>query len=180
MDLASFEWLLSEPGRHLLQRVCAEPAKDALALGAALRKEGYAGAHVAAAMTQAFNAQHAQGVDQNGQAGGNFFAPLTGLAASASTNTGSASVAVGLNDVGQIGSGNYLLRYDGSNWTLSDASSGAQLPMSGSGTAADPFVAAGMSFQVNGSAASGDSLTRPGTRSAQRSTTCPATPGSIV
>ena len=53
MDLASFEWLLSEPGQHLLRRVCAEPCADALALGAALRKEGYAGAHVAAAMTQA-------------------------------------------------------------------------------------------------------------------------------
>lgn len=53
MDLASFEWLLTDPGRALLQRVCAEPAKDALALGATLRKEGYAGAHVAAAMTQA-------------------------------------------------------------------------------------------------------------------------------
>ncbi|HEX7740182.1 MAG TPA: methyltransferase domain-containing protein [Marmoricola sp.] len=53
MDLASFEWLLSEPGQQLLERVCSEEHPDPLAAGASLRKEGYAAAHVAAAMTQA-------------------------------------------------------------------------------------------------------------------------------
>ena len=53
MDLASFEWLLSEPGQQLLERVCADEHPDPLAVGAALRKEGYAAAHVAVAMTQA-------------------------------------------------------------------------------------------------------------------------------
>ncbi len=113
---------------------------------------------IAAGLAQAFNAQHAQGVDQNGQMGANFFAALSGSASAASTNSGTAAVSVGLTDVGQIGTNNYVLRYDGSNWNLSDAVTGATTPMTGSGTAADPFVAAGMSFQVSGSAASGDSF----------------------
>lgn len=53
MDLASFEWLLGAPGQELLARVGGADGSDPLALGAALRSEGYAPAHVAAAMTQA-------------------------------------------------------------------------------------------------------------------------------
>lgn len=113
---------------------------------------------IAAGLTQAFNAQHVQGVDQNGQAGGNFFAALSGTSSAASTNTGTANIAVGLTDVGQIGSGNYVMKFDGSNWSLSDAATGASVPMSGAGTSSNPFVAAGMSFQVSGSAAAGDSF----------------------
>lgn len=113
---------------------------------------------IAAGLAQAFNAQHTQGVDQNGQAGGNFFATLSGSSAAASTNTGTANISVGLTDVGQIGSNNYILKYDGSSWSLSDATTGASVPMSGSGTPSDPFVASGMSFQVSGSAGGGDSF----------------------
>lgn len=113
---------------------------------------------IAAGLAQAFNAQHTQGVDQNGQMGGNFFTALTGSASQANSNTGTANVSVGLTDVGQIGNNNYVMKYDGSNWNLSDAVTGASVPMSGSGTSSDPFVAAGMSFQVSGSAASGDSF----------------------
>ncbi|TXH06011.1 MAG: flagellar hook-associated protein FlgK [Nevskiaceae bacterium] len=111
---------------------------------------------IAAAVTQAVNAQHAQGVDQNGQAGGAFFAPIGGVAAPSGNNSGSAVVSVGLSDVSQIGTSNYVLRYDGSQWSLSDASSGATVAMTGSGTAADPFVAAGMSLTVGAGAAAGD------------------------
>ncbi|MES2489346.1 MAG: flagellar hook-associated protein FlgK [Pseudomonadota bacterium] len=113
---------------------------------------------IAAGLTQALNAQHTQGVDQNGQIGGNFFATISGSASAANTNAGSSAVSVGLTDVGQIGNNNYVLRYDGSNWNLSDASTGAAVTMTGAGTASNPFVAAGMSFQVSGSAASGDSF----------------------
>lgn len=113
---------------------------------------------IAAGLAQAFNAQHTQGVDQRGQAGGDFFAALSGSSSAASSNTGSANISVALSDVGQIGSNNYILKYEGSSWNLSDATTGASVPMSGSGTASDPFVAAGMSFQLSGSAGNGDSF----------------------
>lgn len=136
---------------------------------------------IAAGLTQAFNAQHVQGVDQNGQIGGNFFASLNGSAAAANTNTGNATVSVGLTDVGQIGNNNYVLRYDGSNWNLSDASTGAAVTMTGAGTASNPFVAAGMSFQLGGTASSGDSfLVQPLTRAAGQMQVAIADPAKIA
>lgn len=136
---------------------------------------------IAAAMVQSVNAQHAQGVDQNGLAGGNFFNAITGTAAPAATNSGSANVAVGLVDAGQIGSSNYLMRYDGSQWSMINASSGASVAMSGSGTAADPFMAAGMRLQLSGSAAAGDSfLVQPLTHAAGQMAVAITDPAAIA
>lgn len=136
---------------------------------------------IAAGLTQAFNTQHTQGVDQTGQMGANFFATLSGSASAASTNGGSSSISVGLTDVGQIGNNNYVMRYDGSNWNLSDASTGASIPMTGAGTLANPFVAAGMSFQVGGTAASGDSfLIQPLNRAAGQMQVAISDPASIA
>jgi len=122
---------------------------------------------IAAGLAQVLNAQHTQGVDQTGAMGGNFFAALSGSASAATTNTGTSSLSVGLSNVGQIGSNNYIMRYSGSNWSLSDATTGASVPMTGSGTVSDPFIANGMSIQVGGSAGSGDSfLVQPLSRAA--------------
>lgn len=49
MDLATFEWLLTEPGQRLLTRI--DPDADPLVQGTALRRE-YDAAQVAAALTQ--------------------------------------------------------------------------------------------------------------------------------
>lgn len=112
---------------------------------------------VAAAVAIAVNAQHVQGLDQNGQLGGLFFNQVSGTASAATTNTGSAAVTVGFSDISQVTGDNYKLSYNGSAWILSDASTGAVLPTTGTGTGADPFIAAGLSLQVSGSAAAGDS-----------------------
>lgn len=117
---------------------------------------------IAVGITQAFNAQHVQGVDASGQAGGNFFTPIAGTVLGASGNTGSAQVAVGFFDPSQLDDASYQLRFDGSNWQLTDAATGAVVPTTGSGTVADPFVARGFSFSVGGTPASGDRfLIRP-------------------
>lgn len=50
------------------------------------------------------------------------------------------------------------MRYDGSSWSLARVADGASVPLSGSGTPGDPFVANGMQFVVNGSAGAGDSF----------------------
>ncbi|MGQ0697894.1 MAG: flagellar hook-associated protein FlgK [Panacagrimonas sp.] len=117
---------------------------------------------IAVGLVQTFNAQHAQGVDAAGQVGGNFFTPIAGDARAARSNTGSAQVAVGFNDLAQLGDGEFQLRYDGANWQLTNAATGAVLPTSGTGTPADPLVAQGLSFNVSGAASAGDRfLVRP-------------------
>jgi len=52
----------------------------------------------------------------------------------------------------------YILRQSGGAWTLTDESTGQPVTMTGTGTAADPFMAAGLSMVVAGTAANGDSF----------------------
>ena len=112
----------------------------------------------ALAMADAFNAQHAQGVDLNGQLGGTFFNVAGPAVQAASSNAGSATLSAGIDDIGALGSQDYVLSFDGSAWNLKDGS-GATVAMTGTGTAAHPFKAGGLSFVVGGGAASaGDSF----------------------
>jgi flagellar hook-associated protein 1 FlgK len=113
---------------------------------------------IAAATTQAVNAQNAQGVDLNGNAGGPLFGAISGSAMASASNTGAAAVSVGLQDMTQVSGASYVLHYNGSNWSLTRADTGAGVAMSGAGTAASPFSAAGLSLQVSGAAAAGDSF----------------------
>lgn len=112
----------------------------------------------ALALADTFNAQHAQGVDLNGQLGGTFFNVAGPAVQAASRNTGSATLAASIGNLGALGSQDYVLSYDGSAWSLRDGS-GATVAMTGTGTAADPFKAGGLSFTLGGGAANaGDSF----------------------
>ncbi len=119
----------------------------------------------ALAMTQAFNAQHAQGVDLQGQLGGDFFDVPGPLVQAAGSNTGSASLSASIGDLGALGSKDYILGYDGSAWSLRDGS-GNNIAVTGTGTAADPFVGAGLSLVVSGAPSAGDSFRIQPTRQA--------------
>jgi flagellar hook-associated protein 1 FlgK len=120
----------------------------------------------ALALADAFNAQHAQGVDLNGQLGGTFFDVGGPAVQAASSNGGSATLTAGIGDLAALGSQDYVLSFDGSAWSLRDGS-GTAVAMSGSGTAADPFTAGGLNFVVGGGAASaGDSFRIQPSRSA--------------
>lgn len=117
---------------------------------------------LAVGLVESFNTQNALGVDATGQAGGNFFSPVSGSALPARTNAGNAQIDVGFGDVSQLSGEDYELSFDGANWTLRNASSGAGVALSGSGTAADPFTAEGLSLTVSGTASAGDRfLIRP-------------------
>jgi flagellar hook-associated protein 1 len=111
----------------------------------------------ALAMSSAFNAQHAQGVDLQGQLGGAFFDVAGPLVQGASGNQGTATLTASVSDLGALGSKDYILGYDGSAWSLRD-SSGNAVAISGTGTAADPFQAAGLDLVVAGAAVAGDSF----------------------
>lgn len=118
---------------------------------------------IAVGLTQSFNTQHSLGVDATAQVGGNFFTPITGEALASRNNGGAATLAIGFSDVSQLGDSEFEMRYDGATWSLTNASTGASVPMTGSGTVADPFIAQGVSIAVGGgAAAAGDRfLVRP-------------------
>lgn len=111
---------------------------------------------LAVTLASAVNAQHAKGMDQYGQLGGAFFTPPTAAVSAAAGNSGGASLAAGIADAGQLGASDYIASYDGSSWSLIDRSTGASVPLGGSGTAASPLTGAGLSLVVSGTPAAGD------------------------
>lgn len=112
----------------------------------------------ATALAGAFNAQHASGLDLRGNLGGDFFSIDGPAVLPSSANTGTPAAAVNVSDLGALTGGNYVLEYDGVAWSLRDEASNTAVPMTGSGSAADPFVAAGLAIEVGGSPAAGDRL----------------------
>ena len=120
----------------------------------------------AVAVATLVNQQHAAGLDLNGAFGGELFAVGDVRTLPATGNGGSASVSVTRGDLAGLGTADYVLQYTGSAWTLAREDTGAPLGMSGSGTAADPFVADGMQIVVSAGAAAGDRFQIQPTRQA--------------
>jgi len=111
----------------------------------------------AQALASAFNAQHAQGADLRGQLGGTFFDVAGPTVQAAASNSGSGTLDASIGDIGALSGKDYVLSYDGSNWSMRDTG-GNSVALSGSGTGADPFVAAGLSLVVGAGANAGDSF----------------------
>lgn len=111
---------------------------------------------IALALSQTLNAQQAAGLDQYGQLGSALLSTPTVAVTSNSSNTGAATITATVGSVAQLGDNDYVLSYDGTNWQLTDASSGAVTTLSGAGTAASPLTGNGLEFVVGGAPAAGD------------------------
>lgn len=111
---------------------------------------------IAVGMAQSFNQAHAEGMDLYGNLGGNFFNLGTPKIAANSANTGTATLNASYGDLGALDGQNLLLKFDGTSWQATRVDSGAAVPMTGSGTAADPFVVNGVQFVVGGTPAAND------------------------
>ena len=112
----------------------------------------------AVALATTMNSQNAQGMDLRGDLGSDFFALAPPTVLPSSKNTGSGTATASFDDVGQLTGADYVLEYDGAAYTLTRSDTSEVVPMTGSGTAGDPFVAAGMRIEVGGSPAAGDGL----------------------
>jgi flagellar hook-associated protein 1 FlgK len=112
------------------------------------------------ALTQVVNDQHHAGIDLNGDLGGDFFAVGSVAVQTNAHNTGTsvATVTRVAGSAGALTTSDYVLVATGAGWTLKRADTGASVTMAGSGTAADPFVADGLSIVVSGAAVAGDQL----------------------
>ncbi len=105
------------------------------------------------------NQAQAAGMDLTGAAGKPMFAVGGVLTAPASTNTGAATIAVTRTNLSSLTADDYTLRQTAGAWQLTDKTTGQVVPMTGAGTAASPFLAAGVSIVVGGgAAANGDSF----------------------
>jgi len=101
-------------------------------------------------------------MDLSGALGGDFFAVGGAAVLDNGLNTGTGTVAATRVDVGALTGRDYILEMTGTGWQLRDSLSGAAVPMTGTGTAADPFVADGLEIEVGGAADVGDTfLIRP-------------------
>ncbi len=107
-------------------------------------------------LAERFNAVHREGMDLNDALGGDFFAVAPPQTYASQNNTGTGSVTLGIANLGGLEASSYLLNYDGAAYSLFSVATGNSVAMTGSGSVADPFVAAGMSFVINGSPAAGD------------------------
>jgi len=104
------------------------------------------------------NQAQGAGVDLTGAAGKPMFAVGGVITTGSSINTGTGSVTATRTSLSALTTDDYILRQSGGAWTLTDESTGQPVTMTGTGTAADPFKAAGLSLVVAGTAANGDSF----------------------
>jgi len=111
---------------------------------------------IATALAQSANTQQGYGLNLSGQQGANLFSVAPPLAAPSSRNTGGATVSVSIGNIGALTADNYILGYNAGAYTLTDESTGTAVPLTGTGTAANPLTAAGLSIVVSATPASGD------------------------
>jgi flagellar hook-associated protein 1 FlgK len=104
---------------------------------------------IAVTMADAFNTGHAAGMDLYGDMGGDFFSLPAPRVAAHAGNAGNASLQATLADAGAVTGQDLVLRFDGSAWTATRADTGEAVPLTGTGTAADPLVAGGIALVVS-------------------------------
>lgn len=73
---------------------------------------------IAVALAGSFNAQHAQGLDRNGDPGGILFNIPVPVATSSSANTGNGQLSAQIVDPSLVTSSNYRVQYDGTNYKI--------------------------------------------------------------
>lgn len=111
---------------------------------------------IAVGLVATVNEVHRNGMDAEGQLGGDFFSIGAPKSFPAASNTGTGSVAVTISDVAALEPTSYQLTFDGSAYTLQRTDSGAVVPTTGAGTALSPLVANGLSIVVSGAPAAND------------------------
>lgn len=108
---------------------------------------------LATTIASSFNAQHRQGMDLNGDLGGDFFRVSGPVILPNANNGGSGALTATITDVTQLSTQNYRLRYDGSNYTLESLDGSSSVTGAGPNLTLDGF-----SVNVTTAPAVGDSF----------------------
>jgi flagellar hook-associated protein 1 len=112
---------------------------------------------VSVAVATIVNQQQQSGMDLTGAQGQAMFTVGGVQVLAGSANTGGTSLSVTRGSLSALTTDDYKLQYTGGAWQLTDVTTGKSVAMTGSGTAASPFQAAGLAIVTSGSPASGDS-----------------------
>ena len=112
---------------------------------------------VSVAVATIVNQQQQSGMDLTGAQGQPMFTVAGVQVLPDSGNTGSASLSVTRGSLSALTADDYRLQYSGGAWQLTDVTTGKSVAMTGSGTSASPFQAAGLAIVTSGTPASGDS-----------------------
>ena len=113
---------------------------------------------VATALTTSVNAQQAAGLDLSGNTGAPIFSAPTPAAVASSKNTGTAVASVSISDVGTLTSDEYILTFASGAYSLTNATDGSNVPVTGAGTTASPLQVNGISITLTGTPAANDSF----------------------
>lgn len=113
---------------------------------------------IAIGLASTFNAQHALGQDQNGNMGGTFFNMGSPVVSSSTLNTGTGSVSATIGNVNNLTTSNYSLKFDGTNYTLTQLSDNTVLSSTTLAAAQAAAATVGFNFNVAGAPAAGDSF----------------------
>jgi flagellar hook-associated protein 1 FlgK len=100
------------------------------------------------------NEQQNQGMDLDGALGLDFFKVSTPQALTLAGTPGNVSVA--FDDISQLTNNDYTLLYNAGAWQLTRNDTDQVVTMTGTGTAADPFIADGFSLEIGVAPANGD------------------------
>ena len=113
---------------------------------------------VSVAVAALVNQQQQSGMDLSGAQGQPMFAVGGVQVLPDANNTGSSALSVTRGALSALTTDDYKLQYTGGAWQLQDLTTGQSVAMTGSGTAASPLQAAGLSIVTGGAPASGDSF----------------------
>jgi flagellar hook-associated protein 1 len=113
---------------------------------------------ISVGLATVMNQQQAAGADLTGAQGQPMFAVGGVQTLPASSNTGSATLAVTRGNLSDLTTDDYTLSYSGGAWQLQDQTTGQSVALTGAGTSADPLQGAGLSIVVSGTPANGDSF----------------------
>lgn len=104
------------------------------------------------------NEVHGGGLTLKGELGGDLFSFGQSKAFESSRNVGGASVDLQIVEAGELTASDYQLQLNGSTVELFRLDTQTNVPLSGSGTALDPFVADGLEIVISGTPADGDAF----------------------
>lgn len=111
---------------------------------------------LAVAFAEGFNQTQRAGVDYNGAPGSDMFALPSPRVDRHAGNSGSATLTAAIGDVGALKGHDLVLRFEAGSWSAARANGGEPVPVTGSGSAADPLVVDGVELVVGGTPANGD------------------------
>jgi flagellar hook-associated protein 1 FlgK len=111
---------------------------------------------LAVGLASTFNETHHQGVDQYGQMGADFFNFSSPRITGNTHNTGTATFSTAYGDLSKLDGQNIVLKFDGTQWQATRADTGANVPLTGTGSATDPLVINGVELVMGGTPATND------------------------